>query len=169
MPPTSTNDFFAFGLRKVKRWMMSSSHCRRSWIPWRQTGALCSCRSKHCRGIVNLAELNYSFPSNHGSGKLLYLKGNCYWRDPFLTSMIMGGRVFFSYSNIAGRLRTLWNVQMQKASLDMVAFLGQLFYVGVPDSTFPYLNVWGFFLLVGQFAPLEVQQASSIKGYPPVN
>ena len=30
---------------------------------------------------------------NHGSGKYLYLKGNYYWRDPFLTSMIMGGSV----------------------------------------------------------------------------
>ena len=30
---------------------------------------------------------------NHGSGKWLCLKGNCYWRDPFLTSMMMGGSV----------------------------------------------------------------------------
>ena len=30
---------------------------------------------------------------NHGSGKWLYLKGNDYWRGPFCTSMIMGGRV----------------------------------------------------------------------------
>ena len=35
----------------------------------------------------------YSFSHNHGSGKRLYLKGHYYWRDPFLTSMIMGGRV----------------------------------------------------------------------------
>ena len=24
----------------------------------------------------------------------IYLKGNYYWRDPYLTSMIMGGRVY---------------------------------------------------------------------------
>ncbi len=36
---------------------------------------------------------SYSFSHNHGSGKWLYLKGNYYWRDPFLTSMIMGGSV----------------------------------------------------------------------------
>ena len=30
---------------------------------------------------------------NHGSGKWLYLKGNYYWRDPFFTSMFIGGRV----------------------------------------------------------------------------
>ena len=36
--------------------------------------------------------ITYSFPHNHGSGKWLCLKGNCYWRDPCLTSMIMGGR-----------------------------------------------------------------------------
>ena len=36
---------------------------------------------------------DYSFSHNHGSGKRLYLKGNYYWRDPFLTSMTMGGRV----------------------------------------------------------------------------
>ena len=35
----------------------------------------------------------YSFSHNHGSGKWLYLKGSYYWRDPFLTSMIMGGSV----------------------------------------------------------------------------
>ena len=33
------------------------------------------------------------FSHNHGSGKWLCLKGNYYWRDPFLTSMIMGGSV----------------------------------------------------------------------------
>ena len=35
----------------------------------------------------------FSSSHNHGSGKWLYLKGKYYWRDPFLTSMIMGGRV----------------------------------------------------------------------------
>ena len=34
-----------------------------------------------------------SFSHNRGSGKWLYLKGNYYWRYPFSTSMIMGGRV----------------------------------------------------------------------------
>ena len=34
----------------------------------------------------------YSQHHNHGSGKWLYLKGNYYWRDPFFTFMIMGGR-----------------------------------------------------------------------------
>ena len=33
------------------------------------------------------------FLHNHGSGKLPWKKGNYYWRDPFLTSMIMGGSV----------------------------------------------------------------------------
>ena len=37
------------------------------------------------------------FSHNHGSGKWLYLKGNCYWRDPFFTSMIMGGKVLFFF------------------------------------------------------------------------
>ena len=36
---------------------------------------------------------DYSFSYNHGSEKWLYLKGNYYWRDPFLTSMIMGGKI----------------------------------------------------------------------------
>ena len=35
---------------------------------------------------------------NHRSGKWPYLKGNYYWRDPFLTSMIMGGSVILSKS-----------------------------------------------------------------------
>ncbi len=39
--------------------------------------------------------LMYSISHNHGSGTWLYLKGNYYWRDPFFTSMIMGGSVRF--------------------------------------------------------------------------
>ena len=39
---------------------------------------------------------NYYFPHNHGSETWLCLKGNYYWRDPFLTSMIMGGSVAFN-------------------------------------------------------------------------
>ncbi len=39
----------------------------------------------------------YSVSHNHGSGKWLYLKGNYYWRDPLLTSMIMGGSVDFIF------------------------------------------------------------------------
>ena len=40
---------------------------------------------------------NFSlFLNNHGSGKWLYLNSNYDWRDPFLTSMIMGGSVSFS-------------------------------------------------------------------------
>jgi len=37
----------------------------------------------------------YSSSHNHGSdgGKLPHMKGNQYWRDPFSTSMLMGGRV----------------------------------------------------------------------------
>ncbi len=36
----------------------------------------------------------HRFFHNHGSGQWWYLKGNyLYWRDPFFTSMIMGGRV----------------------------------------------------------------------------
>ena len=42
---------------------------------------------------LRLTEI-YSFSHNHGSGKWLYLKVNYYWRDPFFTSMIMGGRVW---------------------------------------------------------------------------
>ena len=33
--------------------------------------------------------------NNHGSGKWLYANSNYCWRDPFLTSMIMGGGVPF--------------------------------------------------------------------------
>ena len=39
------------------------------------------------------SEKLYSFSDNHGSGKWLCSKGNYYWRDPFSTSMIMGGSV----------------------------------------------------------------------------
>ena len=39
-----------------------------------------------------------SLSHNHGSGKYLYPKGNYYWRDPFLTSMIMGGSVVGGFS-----------------------------------------------------------------------
>ena len=35
----------------------------------------------------------YSFSHNHGSGISPKMKGNSYWRDPFLISMIMGGSV----------------------------------------------------------------------------
>ena len=31
---------------------------------------------------------------NHGSGKWWFFKGKYFWRDPFYTSMIVGGRVF---------------------------------------------------------------------------
>ena len=34
----------------------------------------------------------YTFSHIHGSVKWLHLKGNYYWRDPFFTFMIMGGR-----------------------------------------------------------------------------
>ena len=45
------------------------------------------------------------FSHNHGSGNWLYLKGNNYWRDPFFTSMTMGGKVcrrvnFASFSHV---------------------------------------------------------------------
>ena len=46
------------------------------------------------RGYMLVFQGVYSFSHNHGSGKRLYLKGNYYRRDPFFTSMIMGGRVF---------------------------------------------------------------------------
>lgn len=32
-------------------------------------------------------------PHNHGSSKRLHLKGDKCWREPFLTSMVLGGRV----------------------------------------------------------------------------
>jgi len=32
------------------------------------------------------------FSHNHGSGNLPQMKGNYCWREPFFTSMIMGGR-----------------------------------------------------------------------------
>ena len=55
---------------------------------------------------------DYSLSHNHGSGKYLYLKGNYYWRDPFLTSMIMGGSVpvgfFLLYWNIRWRNVYCW-------------------------------------------------------------
>ena len=51
----------------------------------------------------------YSLSHNHGSGKYLYLKGNYYWRDPFLTSMIMGGSVVcFCHSMFFLRRCFLW-------------------------------------------------------------
>ena len=37
--------------------------------------------------------LIYTFSHSHGSVEWLHLKGNYYWRDPFFTSMTMGGRV----------------------------------------------------------------------------
>ncbi len=43
---------------------------------------------------------NYSFSHNHGSGKWPYLKGNYYWGDPFLISMIMGGSVDVSLKKV---------------------------------------------------------------------
>ena len=45
---------------------------------------------------IDIFTYMYSFSHNHGSGKwLLYIwKVNYYWRDPFLTSMIMGGSVY---------------------------------------------------------------------------
>ena len=52
--------------------------CFRSWVA----------KQKH-----QLDKIQYSSAHNHGGGKLLYLKGNYYWRGPFLTSMIMGGSV----------------------------------------------------------------------------
>ena len=39
-----------------------------------------------------MSEMDKAF--SHGSGKWLYLKGNYYWVDPFLTSMTMGERVY---------------------------------------------------------------------------
>lgn len=45
---------------------------------------------------------DYSFSHNHGSKKRLYMKGY-HWRDPFFTSMTMGGRVFAVY--IGGLIR----------------------------------------------------------------
>ena len=36
---------------------------------------------------------SYSFSKNHGSRTWVYLKDNYYWRNPFFTSMIVGGRV----------------------------------------------------------------------------
>jgi len=45
--------------------------------------------------FVGCCETNTLFsPIIHGSWKMaIYLKGNYYWRDSFLTSMIMGGSV----------------------------------------------------------------------------
>ncbi len=40
----------------------------------------------------------YSLSHDHGSGKLSEFKGNYYWRDPFSTSMIMGGRGMVVFS-----------------------------------------------------------------------
>ena len=54
-----------------------------------------NCDMQLILAIWNNISPNYSFSHNHGSGKWLYLKGNYYWRDPFLTSMITGGSVDF--------------------------------------------------------------------------
>ena len=45
--------------------------------------------------VNNIMCTKNPYPSshNHGSGKWMHLKGNYYWREPFFTSMIMGGRV----------------------------------------------------------------------------
>ena len=45
--------------------------------------------------VIQIWRIIGDYPSshNHGSEKWLYLKGNYYWRDPFFTSMFMGGRV----------------------------------------------------------------------------
>ncbi len=42
---------------------------------------------------LSYVAVTYTVYSIYGSGKWQYLKGNYYWRDPFLTSMIMGGSV----------------------------------------------------------------------------
>ncbi len=42
----------------------------------------------------------YSFSHNHGSVKSPSMKGNYYSRDPFFTSMIMGGRVSTSQKKL---------------------------------------------------------------------
>ena len=41
---------------------------------------------------VLLSLVGETFSHHHESGKCLYLKGNYYWRVPFQTSMIIGGR-----------------------------------------------------------------------------
>ena len=52
---------------------------------WTQTSISSTLKNAVC---------GYPFSHNHGSGKWPYLKGNYYWRDPFSTSMSMGGRVY---------------------------------------------------------------------------
>jgi len=72
-----------------KTWLASTNASRRvpsqSFCPW---------KSFKTRARQPL----YSLSHNHGSGKYLYPKGNYYWRDPFLTSMIMGGSVVGGFS-----------------------------------------------------------------------
>ena len=61
------------------------------------------------------------FSHNHGSGKVPQMKGTYYWRDPFFTSMIMGGRVFLvkPFEGLAGLPKfspTFWSEENVDAS-----------------------------------------------------
>ena len=67
----------------------SESGCRIQWREdeWLSRGS--QLRQKTTRLVGDFR----SFSHNHGSVENGCLKGNYYWRDLFLTSMIMGGSV----------------------------------------------------------------------------
>ena len=61
-----------------------------------------------CHGLSGDFFGSYSFSHNHRSGKWSYLRGNSYWRDPFLTSMIMGRRVILKNKKENNRQLHIW-------------------------------------------------------------
>ena len=70
-----------------RMWIMPQPSVGRSLLcPWIWTSSLGFSPGSEIAGTLEVSH-------NPESGKWLYLKGSYYWRDPFLTSMIMGGRV----------------------------------------------------------------------------
>lgn len=162
---------------------MSSWPCRRSWIMWRWSAAMCSCRSKHCRGIVNLAEF-FDTPTWMGGFQwvfLMFFSGPCklpsfftplknynyIWKISMFNRKYIGSNggfsivvlvllLYFGQSNAAGGLETMEICKCKKPRLDIVALSGQLLLCW---STFkitnPYPNVCGNDAPMGQFALLR--------------
>ena len=62
---------------------------------------------------------SYSFSYNHGVGTWLYFKGN-YWRDPFVASMILGGRVASSAES--EQAVAVWREKLHVLWLQVIIF-----------------------------------------------
>ncbi len=79
-------------------------------------------------GFLNITfDREYSFPHTHESGQCLYLKGNYYWRDPFLTPMILGRSVKMKGKSISVFLLVpftdiLWQRAVYKGALRLILF-----------------------------------------------